>query len=48
MAVSLAALAGCGTLMQLAPRSYDTVKTVSKDSAVKVLTVFNDLTKPRS
>ena len=47
MAVSLAAIAGCGTLYQLAPRSYETLKMVSKDSTVKVLTVFNHLTKPR-
>jgi hypothetical protein len=47
MAVSLAAIAGCGTLYQLAPRSYDTMKVVGTDSAVKVLTVFNHLTKPR-
>jgi hypothetical protein len=47
MAVSLAAIAGCGTLYQLAPRSYETLKVVSKDSTVKVLTVFNTFTKPR-
>jgi hypothetical protein len=47
MAVSLAAIAGCGTLYQLAPRSYETLKVTSKESAVKVLTVFNHLTKPR-
>ena len=47
MAVSLAALALCSTVSQLAPRTYITVKSVSKDSAVKVLTVFNHLTKPR-
>ena len=47
MAVSLAAIAGCGTLYQLAPRSYETLKVVSKDSTMKVLTVFNHLTKPR-
>jgi hypothetical protein len=48
MAVSLAAIAGCGTLYQLAPQSYETMKVVSKDSTVKVLTVFNHLTKPRT
>ena len=47
MAVSLAAIAGCGTLHQLAPRSYETVKVVSKESAVKALTVFNQLTKTK-
>jgi hypothetical protein len=47
MTVSLAAIAGCGTIYQLAPRSYDIVKVSSKESAVKVLTVFNHLTKPK-
>jgi len=32
---------------ELAPRSYEILKVVSKDSTVKVLTVFNHLTKPR-
>jgi len=47
MAVSLAAIAGCGMVYELAPRSYEILKVVSKDSTVKVLTVFNHLTKPR-
>lgn len=47
LAGCLAALSLCGTLVQLAPKSYDTVKMVSKESAVKVLTVFNHITKPR-
>jgi hypothetical protein len=47
MAVCLAALSLGGTLLQIAPKSYDTLKVVSRDSAVKVLTVFNHLTKPR-
>lgn len=47
MAVCLAVLSVGGTAVQLAPKSYDTVKVVSRDSAVKVLTMFNHLTKPR-
>jgi hypothetical protein len=47
LAGCIAALSICGTLVQLAPKSYDTVKIVSKESAVKALTVFNHLTKPR-
>lgn len=41
------AVAGYGALYQLAPRSYETMKVVSKESAVKALTVFNHLTKPK-
>jgi hypothetical protein len=47
MAMCLAGLSLGGTLLQVAPKSYDTLKVVSRDSAVKVLTVFNHLTKPR-
>jgi len=47
LAMCLAGLSVGGTLVQLAPKSYDTVKVVSRDSAVKVLTAFNHLTKPR-
>ena len=48
MAVSLAFLSWTMMIGQLTPRVYDTMKSVSRDSAVKVLTVVNHLTKPRS
>lgn len=47
LAICLAAISLGGTLVQLAPKSYDTIKVVGKDSAVTALTVFNHLTKQR-
>lgn len=47
MAVSLAVLSWTVMVGQFTPRAYDTVKSVSRESAVKALTVFNHLTKPR-